>query len=76
MWSEVEGNHGVVEIGSFLIQFATTKAEEEARRINTFYDKYPGQDRTRLITSTIVYIVANTEIEMVRICFLEKGHTD
>ena len=76
VWPETEGNRGVNEAGTCLIDFVLQKAKLGVKNILSFCDNCPGQNRNRPIAAAMVYTVMNTPIEVFFMCFLEKGHTE
>ena len=75
-WSQDEGNRGANEMASNFILFAKSKAEEGKKCIMAFCDRCGGQNRNRPIAAALSYIVENTSIQSIMVCYLEKGHTE
>ena len=75
-WSEVEGNRGANEIATNLIAYAKRKAAKGTKVIMAFCDGCGGQNRNRIMAAACDYIITNTGIELIFICYLEKGHTE
>ena len=75
-WSEIDGNRGSNEMATNLLRYAQRKAETGTLSIMAYADGCGGQNRNRIMAAVCNYIVTETLIESIEVCYFVKGHTE
>lgn len=73
-WTEINGQRGSSEIGTALFQWIQN-IPENIREISLYSDTCGGQNRNQYIAALFLYVVQNTNIQVLQHNFLEKGHS-
>lgn len=73
-WSELNGQRGSCEIGTALLQWIK-QLPDTVTEISLFSDTCSGQNRNQFISALFLYVVQNTNLQIVEHNFMEKGHS-
>ena len=79
VWNETEGNRGVNEIGTCILNYIQSLCEKNEGDNNIeiiFYsDNCAGQQKNKFMLALYLYAVTNLPVESITHKFLIKGHT-
>ena len=79
VWNETEGNRGVNEIGTCILNYIQSLCEKNEGDNNIeiiFYsDNFAGQQKNKFMLALYLYAVTNLPVESITHKFLIKGHT-
>ncbi|XP_072375619.1 uncharacterized protein [Diabrotica undecimpunctata] len=73
-WTEINGQRGSSEIGTCLLKFIKS-LPQNIIEISLFSDTCSGQNRNQFIAALFLFIVQNSNLNIVQHNFLESGHS-
>lgn len=77
VWSELDGNRGVNEIGSCILKYIVNKYDSENHKLPLimFSDNCAGQQKNQFIAALLIFLTQRLKIPTISLNFLVVGHT-
>ncbi|KAK9731936.1 hypothetical protein QE152_g13222 [Popillia japonica] len=73
-WTEINGNRGSCEIGTCLLKYIKS-LPPNIKFLPLFSDTCGGQNRNLQISALLLYVLQNSQLEVIEQTFLESGHS-
>lgn len=73
-WTEINGKRGSLEIGTCLYRYLK-QLPKGVTEVSLFSDTCGGQNRNQNVAAMLMYMVQNTQLNIIEQKFLEPGHS-